>query len=104
MRAGRLNQSVEIHRSTSAVDSYGQQTKTFALLATVRAHVKVVSESENESSGKHDDRTIYKITMRYTDITKRDQIHIDGEVLEVVDVVDPSHRRTELHIRAVSNV
>lgn len=103
MRAGRLNQSIQIERYTNTRDDFGQQARTWATLNTVRAEVKVMTESENESGGRVDGRTRYKITIRYTDVNKKDRIIWNGLTLEIISVVDPSHRRTELIIMAESD-
>lgn len=100
MRAGRLNQSIQIQRYALTRDSYGQESRTWALLSTVRAEVKELAETENENAGKVDGQTRYKVTIRYTDITKKDRIIWNSKTLEVLSVVDPSHRRTELNITA----
>lgn len=100
MRAGRLNQSVSIYEYSSAQDAYGQESKTYTLRETVRAEVKVISENENENGGKYVGRTAYRVTMRYTTLSKQNRLVWGSENLEISEIVDPSHRRRELVVKA----
>ena len=101
MRAGRLNQTIDIHRYTQAQDSYGQQSRTWAKLSTIRAEVRQTSATENEYGGRFEGRQLYRVTCRYTDIKQKDRIVWGAKTLEIIEVIDPSHRRTELQIKAV---
>ena len=103
MKAGILKDSIEIQRATIGLDDFGQQIKTFALLSTQRADVKVIEETENQSGGKYDGRTKYQVKIRYTDVTKKDRIVWDSLNLEITQIIDPSRRRTELKITAYSD-
>lgn len=103
MRAGRLNRSVAIQGYTETQDSFGQVQRVYTTRDTVRAEVRPMNETESPAGGKYDGRTGYKITMRYTTITKKDRLIYDGETLEIAEVVDPSMRRRELNIKAYSD-
>jgi len=95
-----MNQRVEIQRATTSMDAYGQESKTFATLLTVWADVRVQDETENESSGKIDPRSRYRVKLRYTDINKADRLFWSGKTLEIISVSDPDNRRQHLHIMA----
>jgi len=103
VRAGRLRESIQIQRYTSALDDFGAQTKTYSLLETVRAEVKPVAESEKVTGGKTEGRTQYKILIRYTDINKKDRIVWDGLSLEIIEVTDLIRRKEFLTIKAMSD-
>ena len=103
MRAGRLNQSITIQRYTKTRDSYGQETRSWADLLTVRAEVKTDLETENNSGGKVDGQTRYKVMIRYTDITKKDRIIWSGKTLQIKQVVDPSNKRDTLILQCDTN-
>jgi len=51
MRAGRLRESIQIWSHTTTQDEYGQETKAYSLVDTVRAEAKPLSVNQIGLSG-----------------------------------------------------
>ena len=103
MRAGKLRQQILIYGFTSALDSYGQETKTWTLKATVRAEVKTLSETEGENTGQADAKTYLDFFMCYTVITKADRIVWDSRNWSVIEVINVMQNKKELKVRAYAD-
>ena len=103
MRAGQRNKLIEIHSFTITEDDFGQVTKTYSLLKTVWAGVKSISETEPETGGKYEGRSIYEFKLRYTSLSKLDRIVWNGMNFEISEILNVRQRNTELIVRAVSD-
>lgn len=103
VRAGRLKESIEIWRYTTTRDDYGQETKTYTLLSTVRAEAKDLSESEKETGGKYEGRELVEFYLRYTDINKSDRIVWNNQNFEIIEVINKFNRNVDLTIKAITS-
>jgi SPP1 family predicted phage head-tail adaptor len=106
MQAGTLRNQVQLQRVTVAVDSHGDQTKTWATLATVWASIEPLSGREFLSASQTMSDVTVRIKVRgRTDIrlTPKDRVRFDdpnhGERLfDIRHVVDWSSKGTDWHL------
>ena len=102
MRAGKLRDLIEIHSYTSALDDFGQATKTYTLLKKAWAEAIPVSGTELETGGKYEGRTTYQFSIRHTAIDIKNRIVFNNQNFEIIPPIkNAGGRDIELVIQAV---
>jgi SPP1 family predicted phage head-tail adaptor len=102
IRAGRMDKTITIQRSTQSKDAYGAVTDTWADLMTVRA--ELVENNAQEflrNSGESSERVaVFKIWFR--DVGLFDRVSYAGRIFNIEGMKELSRRQgLELHCRAV---
>jgi SPP1 family predicted phage head-tail adaptor len=101
MRAGRLDRSITIQRSTYEVDPAGSPIYTWQDVATVRAEIVQANTEEFIRSYGASDETLVIFRLRYLDgITNADRVIFGGERHDIKDVKE-IRRRRGLELRTV---
>lgn len=102
MRAGKLDSTITLQRSTNTVEPDGAPVFTWTDIATMRAEI-VTSNTEEfiRAYGASDEsRTLFRL--RYLDgITPADRIVLDGRIYEITSATE-IRRRRGLEIMAVA--
>lgn len=102
LRAGRLREVVSIKSASSVQDGYGQAIKTWSTSATTRAAVRQLTETEIETGGKYEGRTVYEFTIRNQTVSKENRLYWNGSDYEILgEPKNISERDRILKIRAV---
>lgn len=94
MRAGSLRHEVDLQRVTVAADSHGDQTKTWATLATVRASIEPLSGREFLQASQ----VMSDVTVRIK-VRGRPDIRLTPK--DRVRYVDPNHGERLFDIRHI---
>lgn len=101
MRAGRLDRSVTLQRSTNSVDAAGTPVFTWTDIATVRAEIVQASTEEFIRAQGASDETITIFRIRYLDgITNADRV-LYGAALHNIKEVKEIGRRKGLELRCL---
>ena len=100
MRAGKLDRTVIIERSSASIDSYGVPSTTWATFATLRARVATSSTNEvMQGFGASTEAQLIVRTRFIDGPTVADRIDVGGEKYNIVGIVEIGRRRG-LEIRA----
>jgi SPP1 family predicted phage head-tail adaptor len=94
VRAGKLDRTIEIQRSTKAVAAAGTVSEAWVTIATLRA--ELVSLAAIENAAPFGDAEIPALTLRirYVDaITTADRVIFDGEAFNIRSIVEIRRRR-----------
>ena len=102
MRAGKLNETLTIERSTIAVDDYGAPQETWATHATVRAQrVKLTFEEFAKAYGTASEAlTVFRIRW-LADISLADRVKL-GSVVYDLKAIEVLGRREGLELRCIA--
>ena len=101
MRAGALKDQIIIQTAIESVDEYGQPTKVWSDLSTVRAEARHMGTGpETEQGGKIEGRHLVEFRIRYTDVNLTDRISFDSEIYEIIDIRNLYNADREIKIRA----
>ena len=98
MEAGKLRHQVKLQRVTVAADSHGDQTKTWADLATVRASIEPLSGREFlQASQVMSDITVRIRVRGRSDITltPKDRVLYGTRTFDIRHVIDWGDRGTD---------
>ena len=91
MRAGRLNEQVEIWRSTTTVNDFGERVEEEACIYQTRAYVRNTSGSRTEPNSEIFYSYSYEFTLRsYVDVVDTDRIKWQGNMYMINSL---QHRR-----------
>jgi len=104
MRSGQRKRKVVVERLTSARGTYGEQTETWATLASHFANIKPMQGTETVQGGKIDPKVTHLFTFRKADITPADRITVDGRVFNISRVLNDESRGTDQLVTAIENV
>ena len=101
MRPGRLRHRVVIQRATDAIDQYGDQTKTWASLATVWAAVEPLNGREFFAAAQTQSQVSTRITIRPLidqTITPKDRVKFGSRYFDIQTVINVEERNIELQL------
>lgn len=98
MRAGLLNEIIEIHKPTVVINSVGEQTTTYTLSSTIRARVINNSNNRNVENSEvvypHNKELQVRI---YQDIDDFDRIKFRGKFYRILSL-EPDRTMQSLNI------
>lgn len=101
MKAGQLNDEVQIERFTNAVDDYGTPTQTWARIATLRAEkVEQTTTEYIRNFGASDEELVIFRTRFFDGITNADRVIWQGQPFNIKQV-SPIGRRKGVELRCV---
>lgn len=101
MKAGQLNDEVQIERFTNAVDDYGTPTQTWARIATLRAEkVEQTTTEYIRNFGASDEELVIFRTRFFDGITNADRLIWNGQPFNIKQV-SPIGRRKGVELRCV---
>ena len=93
MRAGNLRHLVVIQRATVARDAHGQETRTWARLATVKADIQPIRAREFVEGGATVSDVSHKIIMRhFPGLLPTDRILYAQRTFNIAAVINPGER------------
>lgn len=99
-----LRTQISIERAAAVDDALGGRGKTWSVIEQPWAEVKAAGMSEGYYADGRNTRDSYRVTIRFTDVTEKDRIVIDGVVHAVVSVQDPDRRKRWLVLRVTKGV
>lgn len=101
MRAGRLDRSITIQRSTYEVNEYGSPIYSWTDVATLRAQLlEGRTEEYLANGGGADDKTLAVFRTRFlAGVTNADRVSYGGNVFNIREVKEIG-RRKGLELRA----
>lgn len=102
MRAGKLDRTLTIERSTYEVDDYGNPVFTWTPLATMRAQVVEASTTEyiRNYGASSENVTVFR-TRWLNGVTLADRVVADGVIFDIKDIKEIGRRRG-LELRCVA--
>lgn len=86
---GRLKRRVEIMRYQNSEDSLGNTVNVLVPLKTVWAEIRPARGTEQLEYYKETNSQLYKITIRYTDVTEKDVIRYQGRQFQINSITNP---------------
>jgi SPP1 family predicted phage head-tail adaptor len=93
MRAGELDRKVRLEQATLAANDFGEQIKTWSLLAEVWASRAVLSGTETFDSDQIAATALYRFRMYYrTDLDARCRIVYEGKNYNIKFVAEIGRR------------
>lgn len=102
MRAGKLDRTIAIERSTYEVDDYGNPVYTWTVLATMRAQVVEASTTEFIRNFGASSEKVTAFRLRWLDgVTLADRVVASGTVFDIKDIKEIGRRRG-LELRCVA--
>lgn len=102
MRAGKLDRTIAIERSTHVVDDYGNPQYTWTVLATMRAQVVEASTTEYIRNYGASSENVTVFRTRWLDgVTLADRVVADGVNFDIKDIKEIGRRRG-LELRCVA--
>lgn len=102
MRAGKLDRTITIERSTYEVDDYGNPVYTWTVLATMRAQVVEASTTEFIRNYGASSENVTVFRTRWLDgVTLADRVVSDGVIFDIKDLKEIGRRRG-LELRCVA--
>lgn len=107
MRPGRLRHRVVVQRATDAIDQYGDQTKSWANLATVWAAVEPLNGRELFTAQQTQSQVSTRITIRPIvgqTITSKDRIKFGSRYFDIQSVINVEERNIELQLLCVERI
>lgn len=99
-----LRTQISVERSVDTPDSLGGRSKSWSVIEQPWAEVKAAGMSEGSYADGRNTRDSYSVTIRYTDVTEKDRIVIDGATYAIVSIQDPDRRRRWLKMRVTKGV
>lgn len=103
MRAGKLDRTITIQRSTDTPDEFGTPAFTWTNLATLRAQVVQSSTEEFIENGAEEKTVVIFRTRFLPGVTAADRIHYLGSDFNIKELKEIG-RREGLEIRCVRSV
>jgi SPP1 family predicted phage head-tail adaptor len=103
MEAGKLRHQVELQRVAVAVDSHGDQTKTWTTIATVWASIEPLSGREFLQASQTMSDVTVRIKLRaYPGITltPKDRVKFGTRTFDIRHIVDWGGKNVEWHLMA----
>lgn len=102
MRAGKLDRTIRVERSSYVVDAYGNPAFTWTPLATMRAQAVEASTTEYIRSygASSENLTVFR-TRWLAGVTLADRVVADGTVFDIKDLKEIGRRRG-LELRCVA--
>ncbi len=100
MRAGTLERTIVLERSTTTRNATGAAVETWAPVATLRAQVVQIAEEFIRDTGKAAE-TIMTFRTRYIAASLADRIVYQGRIFDIAQIKEIGRRRG-LEIRAVA--
>lgn len=94
-----LQTQINVYRATKAEDAMGGRSESWLLLESPWAEVTASGGSESAFVDTRIARHSHKAVVRYTDITTRDKVQLNGIDYNIVSVEDPDLRRRWLVLR-----
>lgn len=102
MKAGQLDRTIIVQRSTSTLNGYGEAAETWAPVATLRARLVTLSADELITGAGQEAASTVTFEARFADgITVSDRIDYAGATYDIKAVAEIG-RRAGLTIRAVA--
>jgi len=89
LNPGRLKTRVAICRYTPGEDELGNTINILHELRKVWAEFRPLRGTDQLENFKVNDKELYKVTMRYTDITEKDVLVIEDRQFIVNYIIDP---------------
>lgn len=92
MRAGLLNEMIEIFRPTSEVNEYGEKIQTYGLIYSTRARVEHNGGNRTNTNNEifHDYQKAFTVR-NYVPIQETDLIEYNGKRYRVLTIEDRKH-------------
>lgn len=103
MRAGKLQNRIQIERAHLLVDDYGNARESWLPILTTRAEIKEASTTEFLTGpGEMDNnRAVFLIRYPQAEITTADRLVLDGKAYNIVGLAEIGRRRG-LEIRVIA--
>lgn len=99
MRAGELRHRVVLQAKTITRDDYGSPSPSYRSLATIWAGVEDLTGREFWEASKINSEVTSRIKIRYRAGIRPDmRIIFSSRTFDILAVLDPEGRRTELHL------
>lgn len=95
---GRLRTRVSICRYEPAEDALGNTTYRLKEIRKVWAEFKPLRGKDQLENFKVNDREMYKVTVRFTDVTEKDVLVIDSRHFLINYILDPLLRHYILEL------
>ncbi len=106
--AGRLRHTVQIERNTASLDSYGDETDSWALFATRRASIEPIRGREYWTAQEQESEITHRIMMRYDSkigtITTKDRLRFKTRIFDIKSVLNNRETNRTLEIMAIERV
>lgn len=99
MRAGSLRRRVTLQSRATAHDAYGQQSTSWATVATTWADIQPLSGRELLSAQAQQAETTHKVLIRYrAGVTSAMRLLYQGRVFNIQSVTDPDMAHVTLEL------
>jgi len=99
MRAGQLYNVISIERYTTVENAYGELTKTWTNLHTLRANVKQLTSKEKYSSNEKYSLSTHSIAIRYiADLKETDRVLYRDNYYDIDGIFNVEERNRDLII------
>lgn len=95
---GRLSRRVTIMRYADTTDDMGNTVNVLSPLKTVWAEIRPMRGKEGLEYYKDKNSEMYKITIRYTDVTEKDVLVFKGRQFLINYITDPLEEHYYLEI------
>lgn len=95
---GRLSRRVTIMRYADTTDDMGNTVNVLSPLKTVWAEIRPTRGKESLEYYKDKNSEMYKITIRYTDVTEKDVLVFKGRQFLINYITDPLEEHYYLEI------
>jgi hypothetical protein len=96
MDAGRLDERIEVLRSSGTADAFNATVEVWATIATVWASVQPISDGEKWRAGETLANETSRFTIRWanwvSDVNPRDRISYNGRIWDIQGVKDLDRR------------
>ena len=104
MQAGRLRHRVIVQRATDSIDSYGDQTPTWAALGTVWAFVEPLNGREYFAAAQMQSEVSTRIVIRPISgvtLTPKDRVKFGSRHFDIQSVINRDERNREIQLLCV---
>jgi len=99
MRAGKLNNRIEIEHKTESRDSYGGVVNTWATYKTVWAEILTNSGKEFINAKQQHSSLTAVMTIRFTEgVTTKMRVNRKGQYYNILAAFDPDFGRREIRL------
>lgn len=104
LRAGRLRHCLTIQRKDDAQDSYGDYIETWTTKGEVYGGVEPIRGDEVLKAGRLDDRTRFKIIIRFFDnLLYTDRILFGQRVFHIKEILNIEERNHQMELICVED-
>lgn len=99
MIAGQLTEVIEVHRPTTTINEYGEQSTNYILITKTRARLLHDSNNRELVNNEVIYNKVHTLLIRnYVDIDEFDWIKWNGKYYKILSII-PNKQRMELEIK-----